>query len=58
MGDIVDIDTFGQGYDQGYQAGQIDGFRICENYYERKIAKILAEIMTLNARVTVLERKL
>lgn len=58
----LNINDYGIGYDQGYQDGHADGY--AEGYdqtvkeYEGRIAKLVAEIRELDARVAVISRKL
>lgn len=53
---------YGIGYDQGYRDGHADGYG--QGYddtvkeYENRIAKLVAEIRELDARVAVISRKL
>jgi len=61
MAKILNINDYGVGYDQGYQDGKAEGYQ--DGYdtavaeYEQRIAALIAEIRTMEARVAVATRK-
>lgn len=57
MGNLIDSDTYGLGYNDGQIDGYSKGWRDCEKQYEGHIAKLVAEIREMEARVNVATRK-
>lgn len=59
---IIDDESYGYGYGAGYQDGQhkgyMDGWEDASHAYEARIAKLTTEIRLLEARVTVLAKKI
>lgn len=58
---MIDDQSYSYGYDAGYQDGQhkgyTDGWEDASHNYEERIAKLMAEIQLLEARVSVLAKK-
>lgn len=61
MGKIVNTHDYGFGYDQGFQDGRTEGYQngydAAVKDYEPQIAKLVAEIRAMEARVAVATRK-
>lgn len=57
MGKILNINDYGVGYDQGRADGFQEGYDTAVAEYEKRIAALIAEIRTMEARVTVATRK-
>lgn len=62
MPNDINADDYGWGYDQGYRDGcddgYTDGWRACQAEYEEQLARLRVEIVTMQARVAVLQRKM
>lgn len=57
MGKILNVNDYGIGYDQGHSDGYADGYDAAVAEYEKRIAALIAEIRTMEARVAVATRK-
>lgn len=53
----LNIDDYSYGYDQGRTDGYAEGYDAAVAEYETRIAALVAEIRTMEARVTVATRK-
>lgn len=58
MGKILNINDYGIGYDQGRSDGYAEGYEagLAEN--EKRIAALVAEMRTMEARVQVAHRQI
>lgn len=57
MGKILNVNDYGIGYDQGRSDGYAEGYDAAVAEYEQRIAALIAEIRTMEARVNVATRK-
>lgn len=53
----LNINDYGIGYDQGHQDGYAEGYDAAVAEYEQRIAALITEIRTMEARVAVATRK-
>jgi flagellar biosynthesis/type III secretory pathway protein FliH len=57
---VIDDESYGWGYDQGYYDGREDGYssgwRDCADQYDRRVAELRAEIEALRACLTAEEK--
>lgn len=53
----LNINDYGIGYDQGRSDGYAEGYDAAVAEYETRIATLIAEIRTMEARVAVASRK-
>lgn len=62
MSKILNINDYGIGYDQGYADGHADGYAegydTAEKDFAPRLAKLMAELEELNARVAVMEKRI
>ena len=58
----INTDDYAWGYDQGLRDGRedgyLDGWHNCAKVYESRLADLAMELVTLNARLAVLERRI
>jgi len=54
----LNINDYGYGYDQGRQDGWQEGYDAAVQEYEGRIAKLVAEIRAMEARVAVMSKKI
>jgi flagellar biosynthesis/type III secretory pathway protein FliH len=50
------IDSYSEGFEKGRDIGYALGYKDAEDIYEYRISKYWAELQTLNARISYLEK--
>lgn len=58
MGKILNVNDYSAGYSQGKSDGYVEGYDAGVAEYEHRIAVLIAEIRTLDARVAVALRRM
>ena len=58
MGKIINIGDYQKGFDDGRADGYAEGYEAAEKMYEPCLAKLMVELLELNARVDVLTKRI
>lgn len=62
MAKIINVNDYQKGFTQGFEDGRAEGYtagyEAAQAEFEPRLAKLVVELLELNARISVLDRKI